>query len=182
MVNVAVEGLASIEILTPFLSMTKADIVRLGAELHVPFERTWSCYKGGALHCGTCGTCFERREAFALARRGGSDGVRERVPTLAHGVATLSEIPATSKTHWSARRQCRECRINQPLTHRSTDMNTTEILLNIDLAAGTTALVALAMIAVPNLDRIRAFRRALTRRRVWRAHEQRLVAGGLIRS
>jgi 7-cyano-7-deazaguanine synthase len=67
MVNVAVEGLASIEILAPFLAMTKADIVKLGDELHVPFERTWSCYKGGALHCGTCGTCFERREAFALA-------------------------------------------------------------------------------------------------------------------
>ena len=67
MLNLAVEGFASIEILAPFLSMTKANIVRLGAELHVPFERTWSCYKGGALHCGTCGTCHERREAFALA-------------------------------------------------------------------------------------------------------------------
>ena len=67
MVNVAVEGLASIEILAPFLSMTKAEIVKLGDELHVPFERTLFCYKGGALHCGTCGTCFERREAFALA-------------------------------------------------------------------------------------------------------------------
>lgn len=68
MVNLAVEGLASIEIITPFLAMTKADIVRLGSELNVPFERTWSCYKGGAMHCGTCGTCFERREAFAQAR------------------------------------------------------------------------------------------------------------------
>lgn len=68
MVNVAVEGLATIEILAPFLSMTKSDIVKLGDQLHVPFERTWSCYKGGALHCGTCGTCFERREAFELAR------------------------------------------------------------------------------------------------------------------
>jgi 7-cyano-7-deazaguanine synthase len=67
MVNVAVEGLASIEILAPFLSMTKTDIVKLGDELKVPFERTWSCYKGGALHCGTCGTCVERREAFAQA-------------------------------------------------------------------------------------------------------------------
>ena len=67
MVNIAVEGLASIEVLAPFLSMTKADIVTLGAELHVPLERTWSCYKGGAVHCGTCGTCYERREAFALA-------------------------------------------------------------------------------------------------------------------
>jgi 7-cyano-7-deazaguanine synthase len=67
MVNVAVEGLASIEVLAPFLSMTKTDIVKLGDELKVPFERTWSCYKGGALHCGTCGTCVERREAFEQA-------------------------------------------------------------------------------------------------------------------
>lgn len=67
MVNVAVDGLARIEILAPFLSMTKTDIVKLGDELRVPFERTWSCYKGGALHCGTCGTCVERREAFADA-------------------------------------------------------------------------------------------------------------------
>ena len=67
MVNLAVEGLATIDIVTPFLSMTKADIVKLGNDLHVPFERTWSCYKGGAVHCGTCGTCYERREAFALA-------------------------------------------------------------------------------------------------------------------
>jgi 7-cyano-7-deazaguanine synthase len=47
MVNLAIEGLASIEIITPFLAMTKTDIVSLGSELHVPFERTWSCYKGG---------------------------------------------------------------------------------------------------------------------------------------
>jgi 7-cyano-7-deazaguanine synthase len=67
MVNLAVEGLASIDILAPFLSMTKAEIVTLGNELGVPFERTWSCYKGGALHCGTCGTCYERREAFERA-------------------------------------------------------------------------------------------------------------------
>ena len=45
----------------------KADIVRRGAELGVPFAETWSCYKGGDLHCGTCGTCVERREAFELA-------------------------------------------------------------------------------------------------------------------
>jgi 7-cyano-7-deazaguanine synthase len=67
MITLAVEGLATIDIVTPFLAMTKADIVTLGADLHVPFERTWSCYKGGALHCGTCGTCYERREAFAIA-------------------------------------------------------------------------------------------------------------------
>lgn len=85
MVNIAVEELATIEILTPFLSMTKADIVRLGAELQVPFERTWSCYRGGALHCGTCGTCHERREAFALA--GMTDPtVYESASAVAHRV------------------------------------------------------------------------------------------------
>lgn len=51
----------------PFVNMTKEDIVRLGAQLLVPFKETWSCYRGGAYHCGTCGTCTERKEAFALA-------------------------------------------------------------------------------------------------------------------
>ena len=51
----------------PFVDWTKADIIRRGAELHLPFEKTWSCYKGGAIHCGRCGTCIERREAFDLA-------------------------------------------------------------------------------------------------------------------
>jgi hypothetical protein len=55
-------------------------------------------------------------------------------------------------------------------------MDTATLLLNLDLAAGTTALVAIGMIAVPNMDRIRAFRRALTRRPVRRAREQRLAA------
>ena len=47
--------------------MTKTDIVRLGADLGVDFSLTWSCYKGGEKHCGKCGTCMERREAFELA-------------------------------------------------------------------------------------------------------------------
>jgi len=51
----------------PFVDCAKADLVKLGAELGVPFEKTWSCYKGLDLHCGRCGTCIERREAFHLA-------------------------------------------------------------------------------------------------------------------
>jgi 7-cyano-7-deazaguanine synthase len=51
----------------PFVCMSKAEIVALGANLGVSFADTWSCYKGGALHCGRCGTCVERREAFHLA-------------------------------------------------------------------------------------------------------------------
>jgi 7-cyano-7-deazaguanine synthase len=60
----AVDGFA---VLAPFLTWSKADIVRRGAELDVPFADTWSCYRGGDVHCGTCGTCVERREAFELA-------------------------------------------------------------------------------------------------------------------
>jgi 7-cyano-7-deazaguanine synthase len=56
-----------VQILAPFITMSKAGIVKLGAELDVPFELTWSCYKGGEKHCGRCGTCVERREAFQLA-------------------------------------------------------------------------------------------------------------------
>jgi 7-cyano-7-deazaguanine synthase len=51
----------------PFINMTKAEIVALGSMFDVPFARTWSCYKGEALHCGRCGTCVERKEAFVLA-------------------------------------------------------------------------------------------------------------------
>ncbi|MFZ0180770.1 MAG: hypothetical protein WAL84_12995 [Candidatus Dormiibacterota bacterium] len=58
-------------------------------------------------------------------------------------------------------------------------MTASDILLNIDLAAGASALVAIAMIAVPNLERIRTYRRVVTRQRVRPAHEQRLVVGGL---
>lgn len=58
---------AGIRILRPFVAMTKAGIAARGAALGVDFARTWSCYKGGAVHCGMCGTCVERREAFLLA-------------------------------------------------------------------------------------------------------------------
>jgi len=51
----------------PFVERTKSELVTLGAQLQVPFAKTWSCYKGTAVHCGRCGTCVERREAFHLA-------------------------------------------------------------------------------------------------------------------
>jgi len=55
---------AGIRLLRPFIMNDKAGIARIGTELGVDFGKTWSCYKGGAVHCGTCGTCVERREAF----------------------------------------------------------------------------------------------------------------------
>lgn len=56
---------AGVELLRPFIAFNKARIVSEGARLGVDFSRTWSCYKGGVHHCGKCGTCVERREAFA---------------------------------------------------------------------------------------------------------------------
>lgn len=56
-----------IQLLRPFIAMDKTKIALRGTELGVDFSETWSCYKGGEIHCGVCGTCVERREAFLLA-------------------------------------------------------------------------------------------------------------------
>lgn len=58
---------ARLQLLRPFIALRKEDIARRGAELGVDFTRTWSCYKGEEIHCGQCGTCVERKEAFHLA-------------------------------------------------------------------------------------------------------------------
>ena len=58
---------AEVELLRPFIRNTKAEIAKRGHELGVDFAKTWSCYKGAEVHCGVCGTCVERREAFELA-------------------------------------------------------------------------------------------------------------------
>jgi len=55
------------QVIAPFLNFDKTDIVRIGYMLKVPFELTWSCYEGGKKHCGQCGTCRERKEAFQKA-------------------------------------------------------------------------------------------------------------------
>ena len=67
MQNEALDGYASVELLAPYVDLPKAAIVADGAKHGTPFADTWSCYKGGNLHCGRCGTCVERREAFHLA-------------------------------------------------------------------------------------------------------------------
>lgn len=51
----------------PFIKHTKADIANIGNSLKVDFRLTYSCYEGGEKHCGKCGTCVERREAFQIA-------------------------------------------------------------------------------------------------------------------
>ena len=50
----------------PFVSLTKADVVKKGLELGVPYALTWSCYEGGEKPCGKCGTCIDRTRAFEL--------------------------------------------------------------------------------------------------------------------
>ncbi|MBB3945364.1 7-cyano-7-deazaguanine synthase [Rhizobium skierniewicense] len=64
----ALEGYARVKLHAPYVTGSKADIVTDGARHETPFAETWSCYKGGTRHCGRCGTCVERREAFHLAR------------------------------------------------------------------------------------------------------------------
>jgi 7-cyano-7-deazaguanine synthase len=70
----ALDGLGEIKFYTPFLNISKAYIAAEGARLGVDMAQTWSCYKGGEIHCGRCGTCVERREAFHLA------GVEDKTP------------------------------------------------------------------------------------------------------
>ena len=76
---------AGIRLLRPFIECDKTEITRRGAALGVDFSRTWSCYKGGAIHCGSCGTCVERREAFLRA------GVAD--PTIYESTAPLPDAP-----------------------------------------------------------------------------------------
>lgn len=53
-----------LKIVAPFILSTKSDVVKKGLELDVPYELTWSCYKGGDKPCGMCGTCIDRKLAF----------------------------------------------------------------------------------------------------------------------
>jgi 7-cyano-7-deazaguanine synthase len=71
-----VEGTRRLRVRAPLLAMTKADIVRLGERLGVPWSLTWSCYTGRSVPCGRCDSCRLRARGFALA------GVRDPlVPT-----------------------------------------------------------------------------------------------------
>lgn len=68
-------------LLAPFNDWSKADIVRRGLALGVPYDKTWSCYEGGEVHCGKCGTCCERAEAF-------------------YRVGTADPVPYLDDTYW----------------------------------------------------------------------------------
>ena len=65
--NAIVEGTGGeLHMEAPFVQWSKADIVKRGLGLDVPYELTWSCYEGGEKPCGVCGTCIDRIRAFEL--------------------------------------------------------------------------------------------------------------------
>lgn len=57
----------NVKVIAPYTKITKSDIARIGKRLGIDYAETWSCYKGGEVHCGKCGTCVERKEALAEA-------------------------------------------------------------------------------------------------------------------
>lgn len=73
-VNFGTGGFVKCE--APFVGIHKSDIVKIGLELNVPYELTWSCYEGGETQCGTCGTCIDRKKAFE------ANGVEDPVPYM----------------------------------------------------------------------------------------------------
>ncbi|MBC2605291.1 7-cyano-7-deazaguanine synthase QueC [Pelagicoccus albus] len=81
---------SEVSLYRPFVKWSKADIAGAGYRLGAQLERTWSCYKGGADHCGRCGTCVERREAFYLA------GVEDLTPYE----ASAPSVEELVKTGW----------------------------------------------------------------------------------
>ena len=62
-----------VKLISPFSNVDKIEIAKIGAKLQVPWESTYTCYEGDALHCGLCGSCNERLEAFKVS--GIKDGV-----------------------------------------------------------------------------------------------------------
>lgn len=63
----ALDGVAEVALFAPYVNADKTEIARDAARFTVPVADTWSCYEGGRIHCGRCGTCVERIEAMAQA-------------------------------------------------------------------------------------------------------------------
>lgn len=71
-INIGTYG--KITVVRPLINMNKAEVVKMGLELEVPYALTWSCYEGGDKQCGECGTCIDRKNAFR------ANGVIDPVP------------------------------------------------------------------------------------------------------
>lgn len=57
----------NLHLVAPFIHLKKAEIIKIGHELNVPFADTWTCYEGGNTHCGLCGSCQNRKQGFIQA-------------------------------------------------------------------------------------------------------------------
>ena len=68
-IDLGTKDTTTIMLKTPFIHMTKTDILNVGMKLGVPYEHTWSCYRNEEKACGTCGSCHFRKEAFAAVGR-----------------------------------------------------------------------------------------------------------------
>jgi 7-cyano-7-deazaguanine synthase len=64
-IDLGTKDTTHITLKTPFIHMTKTDILKVGMKLGVPYEHTWSCYRNEGKACGTCGSCHFRQAAFA---------------------------------------------------------------------------------------------------------------------
>ena len=64
-IDLGTKDTTNITLFAPFIAMNKADILKEGIKLNVPYEHTWSCYRNEKKACGTCGSCHFRKEAFA---------------------------------------------------------------------------------------------------------------------
>lgn len=63
----ALQGFHTPRLETPFIRLSKTEIAAEAYRVNAPLQLSWSCYKGGERHCGTCGTCVERKEAFTMS-------------------------------------------------------------------------------------------------------------------
>ena len=66
-IDLGTKDTTKITLFTPFIHMTKTDILRMGLELGVPYEHTWSCYRNEGKACGTCGSCHFRKRLSTLS-------------------------------------------------------------------------------------------------------------------
>ena len=73
----------NVKVVAPYTKITKSDIARIGKKLGIDYTETWSCYKGGEVHCGKCGTCVERKEALAEA------GIEDKTISVSYTHLTL---------------------------------------------------------------------------------------------
>ncbi|MGL5435565.1 MAG: 7-cyano-7-deazaguanine synthase QueC [Lachnospiraceae bacterium] len=73
-----------LELIAPFISHNKAEVIRQGLQLNVPYQYTWSCYEGSETACGKCGTCIDRRLAFDHNHTTDPISYSSDAPALAH--------------------------------------------------------------------------------------------------